>query len=146
MKQFKFLFFLFTLFFLKTTFSLEMVSIKGSVVNFRKAPETNSKVLWQLTQGYPLTLIKRQGKWLKVKDFENDTGWVAARFTSKIPHYVVKSKTANVRSGPGIKHKKIGRLERYDVVKTIEKKPGWVFVDRLDGMKGWVASKLLWGW
>ncbi len=131
---------------LSPTLAREMVSIKGKVVNLRAKPSLSSEVLWELDKGYPLQVLKRRGNWLQVRDFENDRGWVAKSLTGRTPHYIVKSKIANIRRGPGTRHRIVGKAERYEVLRTREKKSGWVRVERSDGQKGWISNKLLWGW
>lgn len=131
---------------LTPTLAREMVSIKGSIVNMRSGPSTKSDVQWELTKGYPLQVLKRRGRWLQVRDFEGDRGWVARSMTGKTPYHIVKSRIANLRKGPGTRHRITGKVERYDVLRTREKKAGWVRVERQDGLKGWISNKLLWGW
>ena len=60
----------------------EMVSVKGKLVNMRSGPGTRYQVNWQLEKGYPLQIIARKGKWLKVRDFENDQGWISRSVTT----------------------------------------------------------------
>ncbi len=129
-----------------TALAAEMVSIKGSVVNMRSGPGTGSQVLWELEQGYPLQVLQRKGSWLKVKDFENDKGWVARALTGHTPHHIVKSRTANIRSGPGTNFHIVGKAERYDLMRTRGARQGWVHVESSNGIKGWIAKRLLWGW
>jgi SH3-like domain-containing protein len=124
----------------------EMVSIKGSTVNMRAGPSINSAVLWELDKGYPLQVIKRKGNWLQVRDFENDRGWVARSLTHKVPYYIVKASVANVRRGPGMQHRIVGKAEQVELLRTREKKGNWVRVERNNGPSGWIAKSLLWGW
>lgn len=124
----------------------EMVSIQGSVVNMRSGPGTGSQVLWELERGYPLQVLQRKGSWLQVKDFENDRGWVARALTGHVPHHIVKSRTANIRSGPGTSYRIVGKAERYDLMRTRGARQGWVKVESGDGITGWIAKRLLWGW
>ena len=131
---------------LSPTLAREMVSIKGKIVNMRAGPGTHTEILWELDKGYPLQVLKRRGSWLQVRDFENDRGWIAKSLTARTPHHIVKSKIANIRRGPGTRHRIVGKAERYEVLRTREKKSGWVRVERDNGQKGWISSKLLWGW
>lgn len=124
----------------------QMVSVKGSVLNMREGPGTRSQVLWELKQGYPLQVVERRGRWLKVRDFESDQGWVAASLTGRQPHHVVKASVAHVRSGPGTQHPIVGKAEYGELVRTREKRAGWVKVTRTEGASGWIARRLLWGW
>lgn len=123
-----------------------MVSVKGSTLNMREGPGTHTPVLWELKKGYPLQITQRKGSWLKVRDFENDTGWVARSLTGNTPHHIVKSKIANIRSGPGKQHRIVGKASYGDLVRTREKRADWVRVEREGGVGGWIAKRLLWGW
>jgi uncharacterized protein YraI len=131
---------------LTSAFAAEMVSIKGSIVNMRSGPSTRTEALWELKKGYPLKVLKRKGSWIQVQDFENDRGWVSRKLTSKTPYHVVKSNTANIRSGPSTKYPIVGKAERGDVLRTRGKKSGWVKVQPSSGKSGWVSGKLIWGW
>lgn len=122
-----------------------MVSVKGSTLNMREGPGTHTAVLWELKQGYPLQITGRKGSWVRVRDFEGDTGWVARSLTGKTPHHVVKSKVANVRSGPGTQHRIVGKVEYGELLRTREKRAEWVRVERSEGVSGWIAKRLLWG-
>ena len=124
----------------------EFVSIQGSAVNVREKPTTRSATLWEMGRGYPLQITQRKGQWLRVKDFEGPMGWVHAPLTSKSPHMVVTSPTANLRAGPGTQHRRVGRLEQHEVVKTLKKSGTWAHVQREGGQKGWIARSLAWGW
>lgn len=124
----------------------EFVSIKGNSVNVREKPSTRSATLWELSKGYPLQVTKRQGQWLRVRDYEATLGWVHAPLTHKSPHMVVTARTANLRSGPGPKHGRVAQLKQYEVLQTLKKQGGWAQVQRSNGQSGWVARSLVWGW
>lgn len=124
----------------------DMVSIRGSTVNMRAGPGTHSMVLWELDRGYPLQVLKRRGAWLQVRDYENDRGWVARRLTGHTPHHVVKSRVANVRSGPGMQHRVVGKAVQGEVLRTEQTRAKWVKVRRSSGQSGWISRPLLWGW
>ena len=124
----------------------EYVSIKGNSVNVREKPTTRSSTLWELSKGYPLQIVKRQGQWLRVKDYEATLGWVHAPLTAKSPHMVVTARTANLRSGPGQKHGRVGQLKQYEIVQTLKKQGSWAQIQRSNGQSGWVAKSLVWGW
>lgn len=125
----------------------DMVSVQGNTVNMRSGPSTQNPILWELKRGYPLRVVRRQGNWLEVSDFENDRGWVARALVGNTPHHVVKSPTANIRRGPGTNHAVVGRADYGDVLRTREKRSGWVRVEHTaTGTSGWVAGNLLWGW
>jgi uncharacterized protein YgiM (DUF1202 family) len=131
---------------LSSAIAQNMTSVKASTLNMRSGPGTHTEVLWELNRGYPLQILKRQAQWLQVKDFEGDIGWVARSLTGNVPHHVVKRPTANVRSGPGIQHRIIGKAEYGELMRTLEKRGRWVRVHREGKRSGWVARSSLWGW
>jgi len=121
----------------------EFVSVVKDGVNLRSGPTTKNEVLFQLPAGYPLKVLSRKGKWLKVSDFENDKGWVFSSLVSKTPHVIVKVKECNARSGPGTSYKKIGTFAREVILKKIGRKGEWLKVAHPQ-LTGWVHSKLVW--
>lgn len=124
----------------------KMVSVKGNILNMRSGPGTQNTILWELQKGYPLQVMQRKNRWIKVKDFEGDTGWVAASLTGRTAHHIVKVNNANVRSGPSTRNRIVGKANYGELVRTREKRGGWVRVERSEGPSGWIAKKLLWGW
>ena len=144
----KFLFFILCLLvlFLPGPCWARMVSISAAEVNMRIAPSTKSKVKWVLGEGFPLRVISSNGKWLQVRDFENDMGWVYAPLTSRKGHLVVKKKIVNIRSRPGTKYRIIAQAKYGVVFRTIKQIKGWAKVRHQNGTTGWISRKLLWGW
>lgn len=125
----------------------ELVSVRGPVVNLRAGPTTDSEVLWQLRRGYPLLVLERQGDWLRVRDFEGDEGWIAARLTGSERYHIVRARTLNLRSGPGTEWQIIGQARYGDVLATVRRQGDWVQLRAPDGQGTvWAASDLLWGW
>ena len=77
-------------FFLPLTVLGRMVSVSGEEVNLRSGPGTNYSVKWKYGSGLPLKVLKKQGSWVKVEDFENDTGWLHTSLVSDTGHMIVK--------------------------------------------------------
>lgn len=125
----------------------ELVSVRNAGTPLQASPEANSEVLWKLQTGFPLQVLERKGNWLKVQDFEGDSGWVAGEATGSTAYHVVRVKAANLRAGPGTDHAKIGMANYGDVLRTSLRQGNWVEVQNPRG-KGtaWIASSLIWGW
>lgn len=92
----------------------------------------------------------QKGNWIKVKDFENDSGWVYKDYVSSKPHMIVKvnkgkKKKINLRSGPGVKYKIVGKAYYGVVFETLEQKKGWAKIKHESGLTGWIKRSLLWG-
>jgi SH3-like domain-containing protein len=112
----------------------------------RAGAGTRHATLWELTQGYPLEVTGRSGNWLKVRDFENDAGWVYRPLVNTTPHVIVKSRVANVRSTPGARGRVLGKAHYGEVLRKLDQRNGWIKVQREGGVRGWIANHLLWGW
>lgn len=123
-----------------------MVSVARPIVHMREGAGTAHAAKFRLPQGYPLKVVARRDGWLKVRDFENDTGWVLGRLTDREPHVVVKVPVANLRSAPGTRHRIVARADHGEVLRTLERREGWLRVRRDSGRSGWVARRLVWGW
>ena len=137
---------LFAYFLISVAQAREMVSVDRNEANMRSGAGTGHEITWVLARGYPLQVVGRKGKWLKVRDFENDEGWVYRSLTGRKPHMVVKSTVANIRSGPGTRNRIVGKAEYGEVLRTVRHGSGWVMIRTENGLSGWVARSLLWGW
>ncbi|MDP3616029.1 MAG: SH3 domain-containing protein, partial [Rubrivivax sp.] len=49
-------------------------------------------------------------------------------------------------SAPTTGSRIVGKAERGEVLRTLERRDSWVKVQPESGRKGWVARRLLWGW
>ncbi len=128
----------------------KMRSIDGDKVQLRSGPGTKYSAKWEYGDGFPLRVLTRKGNWVKVKDFENDTGWVFKKYLSSKPHMIVKvnkgkKRKINIRSGPGTHNKVVGKAYYGVVFETLEQKKGWARVRHESGLTGWVKRSLLWG-
>lgn len=124
----------------------EFVSVDRPEIMLHTGAGSQYRSLWAFSRGYPLEVTGHKGNWLKVRDFENDVGWVYRKLVSKTPHVIVKSSTANIRSTPSTRSQVLGQAGYGEVLRRLEHRQGWVQVERNDGLKGWMARHLLWGW
>jgi SH3-like domain-containing protein len=127
-------------------YAREMVSVARGEVNMRSGPGPRHEVAWVLSRGYPLSVLGRKGSWIKVRDFENDRGWVLRSLTSRTPHHIVSANVVNLRGTPSSRSRIVGKARYGDVLRTLERRGEWVKVRHMRGTTGWVARRLLWGW
>ncbi len=122
------------------------ISIAKNDVNMRAEPSTDAKVVFQLKEGYPLKVLSTKGEWLKVEDFEGDTGWVHKTVAGATKHLIVNHDAANLRSGPNASHDSIDTLKYGEVVQVRGAQGNWFKVQTATGSAGWINRKLVWGW
>lgn len=129
----------------------KMRSVDGEKVQLRSGPGTSYTAKWEYGDGFPLKVLTQKGSWVKVKDFEGDTGWIFKKYLTTKAHLIVKvnkgkKKKINIRSGPGTKYKIVGKAYYGVVFKTMAQKKGWAKVRHESGLTGWVKRSLLWGY
>ena len=137
-------------FFLSSVAVANMLSVKGDKINMRTGPGIQHQVSWEYGAGFPFEVLKTQGDWLRVKDFEDETGWIHKSLLHKTPQVIVKAnkdqeKTINVRSGPGNENPIIAHAYYGVVFSKLAEKSDWVKVRHESGLTGWVKKSLLWG-
>ena len=123
----------------------EMVSVAKAQVNLRAGAGAQHDALWVLSKGDPLQVTGRVGQWLKVRDFENDTGWIFRPLVDKKQHHIVKGAVVHLRSHPSTRSAVVGQATQGEVLRTLERRPRWITVQQDGGLRSWVTSRLLWG-
>lgn len=125
--------------------SAEYVSVVKDGVNVRTAPSTDAPVSMELFQGYPLMVQGKEGDWLKVSDFENDTGYIHSSLVVKGNTVIVSAKkSANMRTEPNATAPVIADVERGVVLTKISVQDKWVKVKHNGGSEGWIFQPLIW--
>ncbi len=122
----------------------EYMSVKKDGVNIRSGPDTKKEVRWEVFKNFPLKVLKHQGKWMQVQDFEGDNGWIFATLLTKQKSVIVKVKSANLRIGPGKNYESVASVKYGVVFKPLKKEGDWVKVKHEDGTTGWVFKTLIW--
>jgi SH3-like domain-containing protein len=122
----------------------EYVSVKKDAVNIRSGPSTKSKVIWQVFESFPLQVIKRDGKWLNVVDFEGDKGWIYDTLITSNKSVIVNVETANMRSGPTTGDTVVATVKKGVVFEPLEMKDDWMKVRYKNEITGWMHNSLLW--
>ncbi len=123
----------------------EMVSVDRELVRLRAGAGTHHDALWELTRGYPLQVLQRQGSWLQVQDFEKDTGWIYRPLVARNkPHVIVTGKTVNLRGTASARGAVVGKASYGDVLRALGRRGDWVHVETSQG-KAWISRALVWG-
>lgn len=123
----------------------DYVSVVKDGVNVRTAPNTDAPILMELFQGYPLLVQGKEGDWLKVTDYENDTGYIHSSLVKKGDTVIVNAKkSANMRSEPNATAPVVADVERGVVLIKLSAQDKWVKVKHSGGTVGWIFQPLIW--
>lgn len=128
-----------------STLYAETVSVMKDGTNIRTGPSTDDQVAMELFQGYPLKVVEKKGDWIKISDFENDTGWIYKTLVGPGNTVIVNTQKAiNMRSEPSTSSAIVANIERGVVLTKVSSKGDWVKVKHTKGTEGWVHKTLLW--
>lgn len=123
----------------------EYVSVKGDNVNVRTGAGTNYEVSMELFEGYPLKVVSTEGEWLKIVDFENDSGWIHQSLVTDGNTVIVNgNKNVNMRAEASTNSQIVATVDRGVVLTTLETKGKWVKLKHSSGLIGWIYKPLLW--
>ena len=138
------------LFALPVTGFCDFLVVQGDKVSLHSSPDSKSKILWEYGSNFPLSVQKREGDWVLVRDFERDAGWIHTSHLQKGHYVIVKAnkggnKTINIRTGPDVDSTVVGNAYYGVVLAVLDKKGQWLQVRHESGLKGWVKLEFVWG-
>ena len=134
-----------TILLVSQAYAADYVSIKGDNVNVRTGAGTDYQVSMELFDGYPLKVIETQGDWLKIVDFENDSGWIHKSLVTDGNTVIVNgSKNVNMRAEASTNSTVIATVDRGVVLTKLETQGKWQKLKHSSGLIGWIYSPLLW--
>ena len=142
-----FLFFLILFFFTQSSANenINFLSLKNSEVNLRQGPSFEYPVKLTYKKKYlPVIILDRSDAWRKIKDFENNSGWVHISQLSKKKTALNSRNNSILYRKPTIYSKPIARLEFGRLVLIKKCKEKWCKITS-GGFKGWVFESSLWG-
>jgi SH3-like domain-containing protein len=121
-------------------------SLRASEVNLRVGPSESYPIDWVYhRKALPVKVVRLYQGWRRIRDQDGAEGWVVARLLNPARTAVVVGKgLAPMRAEAGADAALRWQLEPGVVGKLRDCEAGWCELD-VDGHKGWVEQKRLWG-
>ena len=140
----KFLFICSALIFISNIALSEVRSLKNTKVNVRLGPSKNYPIKFVYEKKYlPVIIIDEHYNWRKIRDYDNDTGWIHISQLSKVKTTVTTKDNQVVHTSPSIYSKPQAKLEIYQVL--IIKKCNQIWCEiKNPKINGWVKKEHLW--
>ena len=148
----KYLIFLFfnvlILFYFSKTFaqnSINFLSLKKNEVNLRQGPSFEYPIKLIYKKKYlPVIILDKSGPFRKIKDFQNNTGWIHVALLSKKKSAINIKNNSILYKNPTIYSKPIAKLEsgRLVLIKKCNQK--WCKISSGEFI-GWINKSFLWG-
>ena len=122
------------------------VSLKSDNTNLRIGPNVNYPIIinYQITN-FPVMVIDEYDDWRKIKDFENNVGWLHKSLI-KGERYAIISRDQNksVHVYNSVEGGIIGEIFNKNVVKLLKCKNDWCLI-KIKNHSGWIDKQYLWG-
>ena len=136
------------LFFLQDSFAkddINFLSLKKDEVNLRQGPSFEYPIKLIYKKKYlPVIILDKSGPWKKIKDFENNTGWIHTVLLSKKKSAINIKNNSVLYKKPTIFSKPIAKLETGRLMLIKKCKEKWCKITSVD-FGGWILKNTLWG-
>ena len=136
------------LFFFSKSFANENVnflSLKNNEVNLRQGPSFEYPIKFIYKKKFlPIEVLAKSETWIKIKDFENNSGWIHISQVSKKKSAINKKNNSVIYKKPTIFSKPVAKLEIGRLVLIKRCKVKWCKITS-GGFSGWVYKNSLWG-
>ena len=143
-----FVLFFLILFFFSKSFANEsknFLSLKNNEVNLRQGPSFEYPVRFIYKKKYlPVEILDKSETWKKIKDFENNSGWIHASQLSKKKSAICQKNNSVLYKKPTIFSKPIAKLEIGRLVLIKKCKLKWCKISS-GNFGGWIYKNSLWG-
>ena len=124
---------------------IKFLSLKNSEVNLRLGPSFEYPIKLTYNKKYlPIIILDKSETWRKIKDFENNSGWIHISQLSKKRTAINYKNNSILFKKPTIYSKPIARLETGRLVLINKCNLKWCKITSGD-FNGWVDKNSLWG-
>ena len=147
-KNFLIILFLFLLIFVSKSFANEnkkFLSLKNDEVNLRQGPSFEYPIKFLYKKKHlPVEILDESGTWRKIRDFQNNSGWIHISQLSKKKSAINTKSDSILYKKSTIFSKPIAKLEVGRLVLIKKCKIKWCKVTS-EKYRGWVEKEYLWG-
>ena len=125
--------------------SLSFLTLKNNEVNLRQGPSFKYPIKLIYKKKYlPVIILDQLDPWRKIKDFENNSGWIHISQLSRKKSAINIKKNSVLYKKPTIYSKPIARLEIGRLILIEKCKKEWCKITS-DDYRGWIFKSSLWG-
>lgn len=124
----------------------EFRSIASPAAVLYDAPSAQATRRFVMGAGYPVEVLVKLDKWIKVRDDAGDISWAEAKSLSDKRTLIVTEVGAEVRDKPALDAPVVFRADKGLLLDLAEVPANaWVKVRHRDGQTGYISVKQVWG-
>ncbi len=125
--------------------SVNFLSLKNNEAYVRVGPSKEYPIKFIYKKKYlPLEVLDKSETWRKIKDFENNSGWIHISQLSRKKSAINKKNNSVIYKKPTIFSKPIAKLEIGRLVLIKKCKVKWCKITS-GNFSGWIYKNSLWG-
>jgi N-acetylmuramoyl-L-alanine amidase len=126
------------------------VEVSATILNVRSSSSLNAGVVDKLAQGDVVEVTGQDGEWYEIS-YQGKQGWVANWLVEEVNHSLtnqpkitILNDGTNLRSGPGLDHEVISRVNQGDTFDVVGTEGEWFQIVLDNGrtayVAGWIVS------
>ena len=120
-------------------------TLRNDKVNLRQGPSFDYPIkIFYKKKFLPVLILERSDNFRKIRDHENNTGWVHISQLSKKKAAIIIDDNSILFSDSTIYSNPVAILKKGRLVKINKCKENWCKI-KTDEFKGWVKKENLWG-
>jgi SH3-like domain-containing protein len=89
-------------------------------------------------------VVQEKDGWVLFRDFEGDQGWIHSKLLGTQETVITRKDNCNIRKEPGLESDIAFRAEKGVPFKVLETKGEWLYIQSIEGDKGWIHKALVW--
>tara|TARA_Y100000591_G_C21756181_1_gene657497 strand:+ start:377 stop:823 length:447 start_codon:yes stop_codon:yes gene_type:complete len=121
------------------------LTLRNDKVNLRLGPSFDYPIkLYYKKKFLPVLIIDSSGNFRKIKDHENNSGWIHISQLSKKKAVIVMNNELKMFKKPTLFSQPVAKLEKGKLCIVIRCKETWCKV-KVNAVYGWVKNNNLWG-
>ena len=121
------------------------LTLRNDKVNLRLGPSFDYPIkLYYKKKFLPVLIIDSSGNFRKIKDHENNSGWIHISQLSKKKAVIVTNNELKMFKKPTLFSQPVAKLEKGKLCIVIRCKETWCKV-KVNAVYGWVKNNNLWG-
>ena len=121
------------------------MTLRNDIVNLRQGPSFDHPIkIFYKKKFLPILVQDSSENFRKIKDHENNSGWIHISQLSKKKAAIVIDTNIIVFSKPSVYSTPSVILEKGKLCKIIKCKDNWCKI-KVDNYKGWIKKNSLWG-
>ena len=125
--------------------SINFLTLKNNEVNLRQGPSFEYPIKLIYKKKYlPVIILDQSETWRKIKDFENNSGWIHISQLSKKKSAINIKKNSIIFEKPTIFSKPVAKVETGRLILIKKCKIKWCKITS-GKYNGWIEKNYLWG-